>query len=439
MKRPGSGLTTRASCLLAAGITALVCGLALGEADLSRAGLLAVVIPLVALLVVQRSRVQLTNSRSVEPGRLVTGENVVLHLEVANKSRLPTGALMLEDQLPSQLQGRARFVLDGLNSRETRTVSYRLPGLPRGHYRSGPLRVRLTDPFHLVEVLRSFEATSALTVAPIIEQLPPLDPPRSNDISDNAGSHSIGVHGADDASTRAYRTGDDLRKIHWRSSARTGALMVRQEERPWQGQAALLLDLRASAHTRRGLTADEPTGDERRRDSMEWAISAAASIGVHLLLAHRGVELISELTASASIPITDATQLREHLAGVRAVPQPDLAAAGTVIARAARESALIAVLGATDPVTLRVLTTSYHRGAAGSAFALVLDTDAWAAVPNADATATLAGARTPGQITAQALRAAGWRAVVVRPTDSVAAAWSSLLRSRAASSPLGVR
>ncbi|MEO6886609.1 MAG: DUF58 domain-containing protein [Jatrophihabitantaceae bacterium] len=437
MKRFGSELTTRASCLLAAGLTALVCGLVLGEADLSRAGMLALVIPLVALLVVQRSRVQLANSRSVEPGRLVTGENVVLHLAVANKSRLPTGALMLEDQLPSQLQGRARFVLDGLSGRETRTVSYRLPGLPRGQYRSGPLRVRLTDPFHMVEVLRSFEATSALTVAPIVEQLPGVDPPRSNDIGDNAGSHSIGTHGADDASTREYRTGDDLRKIHWRSSARTGALMVRQEERPWQGQTAIMLDLRTSAHTRRSLTADEPAGDERRRDSMEWAISAAASIGVHLLLAHRGVELISDPTAAEALPVTDPTQLREHLAGVRAVRQSDYAGAGAVIARVARESALIAVLGATDAITLRVLTESFHRSASGSAFALVLDTDAWAAIPDSGETPVIEAS--PAQLTAQTLRTAGWQAVVVRPTDSVAAVWATLVRSRAGISPLGVR
>ena len=173
---------------------------------------------------------------------------MVVDLTITNRSLLPMGALMLEDQLPNQLTGHARFALDGLRSRETRTVSYRMPQLARGRYRVGPLHIRLTDPFHLVDLRRSFTATDEFAVTPMIEPLRDLEPPRSIDVGDNAGSHSIGARGADDASTREYRTGDDLRKIHWRSSARTGALMVRQEERPWQGEVTLLLDLRASAH-----------------------------------------------------------------------------------------------------------------------------------------------------------------------------------------------
>src|SRR3712207_7478095 len=42
--------------------------------------------------------------------------------------------------------------------------------------------------------------------------------------------------------TRAYRHGDDLRKVHWRATARTGELMVRLEERPWRAPATLFVD-----------------------------------------------------------------------------------------------------------------------------------------------------------------------------------------------------
>ena len=52
----------------------------------------------------------------------------------------------------------------------------------------------------------------------------------------------MGVGGSDDASVREFRHGDDLRKIHWRSTARTGAMMVRQEERPWHGESLVLLE-----------------------------------------------------------------------------------------------------------------------------------------------------------------------------------------------------
>ena len=71
---------------------------------------------------------------------------------------------MLEDQLPDQLPAGPGSSLDGLRGRETRTVSYRMPRLPRGRYRAGPLRIRLTDPFHLVDLRRSFTATTEFVV-----------------------------------------------------------------------------------------------------------------------------------------------------------------------------------------------------------------------------------------------------------------------------------
>ncbi|MCU1659363.1 MAG: Conserved repeat protein [Pseudonocardiales bacterium] len=416
-----SGFTTRASCLIAAGTTALLCGLLLGAVDLVRAGALALAIPLTASLVVYRSRVRIANRRSADPARASAGGAVSIHLAITNRSLLPTGALLLEDQLPQQLVGRARFVVPGLASREARTVSYRMPELPRGRYRAGPLRIRLTDPFHMVDVVRSFTATNDFIVTPVIDPLPSVEPPRSYDIGDNAGSHSIGVHGADDASTREYRTGDDLRKIHWRSSARTGMLMVRQEERPWQGQSTMLLDLRAAAHS--VVPEDgEQAPDPRQRSSLEWAISAAASIGTHLLLAGRGVGLISDLVSGERMYLDGAPRLSDHLAGVRAVPQPDLSPIAELARTAARDSALVAVLGRLDPTSLRVLADAHPRGSSIPAFALLLDTATWRDPSGAGDGGCAA--------TARVLSAAGWRVVVVRHGDTTAGAWQSLLRSR---------
>ncbi|MDP9116841.1 MAG: DUF58 domain-containing protein [Actinomycetota bacterium] len=417
-----AGFTTRASCLLAAGATALVCGILLGELDLIRAGTLGLAVPIVAALVVFRSRVRIANLRTVEPGRAAAGSAVTMNLTITNRSLLPTGALLLEDQLPRQLAGHARFVIPGLASREARTVSYRMPALSRGRYRSGPLRIRLTDPFHLVDVVRSFTVTSEFVVAPVVEALPALEPPRSHDIGDNAGSHSVGAYGADDASTREYRTGDDLRKIHWKSSARTGALMVRQEERPWQGQTTLLLDLRAAAHLD-----EEPASrsrephDVRLSSSLEWAISAAASIGTHLMLAGRDVGLISELTTPDRRHFDRATRLNDYLADVRSTGQGELTPAASVIRAAARDSALIAVLGNLDAASLRTVAQAHLRGSAAPAFALLLDTLSWQG-----------SAEGHGQCaaTARVLNAAGWHVVVVRRGDHLPQVWQSLLRAR---------
>jgi uncharacterized protein (DUF58 family) len=421
-----SGFTTRASCLLAAGTTAVLCGLLLGVVDLVRAGVLALAVPVVAAVSVYRSRVQLANRRTVEPERAAAGGPVTMHLAITNRSVLPTGALLLEDVLPSQLSGQARFVVPGLTSREVRTVSYRMPGLRRGHYRAGPLRIRLTDPFHMVDVVRSFTSTSTFLVTPAVEPLSSVEPPRSFDIGDNAGSHSIGAHGADDASTREYRTGDDLRKIHWRSSARAGMLMVRMEERPWQGRTTVVLDLRAGAH-RHATSAPPADGndDERRTDSLEWAISAAVSIGTHLMVSGREVGLITDRSKGDRVRFDGPAALADHLAGVDASPGTDLQQAAGAMRSAARDSALIAVVGDLDPVSVQVLADTHPRGGAMPAFAMVLDVETW----SGNAAAVLPAVAV--------LQAAGWQVVVVRRGESIADTWQALLGHRHATAPVG--
>ena len=109
------GFTTRATCLLAAGATALLCGVLLGQVDLTRAGVLALAVPLLSAVVVHRSRVLIANRRRVEPEHASSGDDVLVHLTITNRSRLGSGALMLEDQLPSSLPGKARFVLMSWN------------------------------------------------------------------------------------------------------------------------------------------------------------------------------------------------------------------------------------------------------------------------------------------------------------------------------------
>lgn len=420
-----AGFTTRASCLVAAGITAILCGLVLGEVDLVRAGVLAAAVPCVAALVVQRSRVRIANRRSVEPTKAAAGDSVTIHLVITNKSVLRTGTLMLEDQLPDRLVGRARFVLDPLGSHEARTVSYRMPGLGRGRYRVGPLRIRLSDPFRMIDLSRSFTATSEFVVAPVVDLLPAVEPPRSDELGDISGSHSIGTHGADDQSTREYRIGDDLRKIHWRSSARTGALMVRQEERPWRGQSTVLLDLRAGAHDSAAAELGQAGHDPRLTSSLEWAVSAAASIGSHVLVRGRELNLLSD-PSSDRLRFGEPQRLATHLAGVRELGHPDLASMAGSIRTAARDSALIAVLGRMDPASLRTLADAHPRGRSSPAFALMLDVESWRD-PDTDSP------QPKVEAAAAVLRNAGWRVTVVRCGDTTPQAWQVLLAGFASS------
>jgi uncharacterized protein (DUF58 family) len=406
----------------------------LGIIDLARAGVLALAVPLLSALIVLRSRVQIANRRSAEPPRAVAGDTVVVHLTISNRSLLPTGSLMLEDQLPGQLRGNARFAIDGLLGRESRTVSYRMPRLPRGRYRAGPLHIRLTDSFHLIDVRRSFTATNEIVIAPVIDAIRNVEPPRSLDVGDDAGSHSIGVRGADDASTREYRTGDDLRKIHWRSSARTGALMVRQEERPWQGQMTVLLDLRRTAHVERPARADGD--DERLTSSLEWAISAAASVATHAIMRGREVGLIADLSAPMRLPMGESSNVAEYLATVRASSLGTLEPFEGLLGPLTRETTLVAVVGRLDQRSLHALATVHPRGSSTHALALLLDTDSWTKEPGAEPS------RDPDRYDidgiARILRAAGWQVQIARCGDAVGASLQTLLSSRGASAQIAV-
>ena len=77
---------------------------------------------------------------------------------------------------------------------------------------------------------------------------------------------ALGVAGEDFYALRAYEMGDDLRRVHWPSTARVDELMIRQNEMPWQGRATVLLDARARAHDGESLElAVRGRGEHRER------------------------------------------------------------------------------------------------------------------------------------------------------------------------------
>ncbi len=203
-----------------------------------------------------------------------------------NVSRLPSGVLLMEDALPYTLGGRPRFVLDKVEPQGQRTVAYPVRSDVRGRFTVGPLSVRLTDPFGLVELSRAFASTDELVVTPVVSPLPPVRLGGDWAGGGESTARSVAASGSEDISTREYRHGDDLRKVHWKSTARTGELMVRREEQPFQSRATLLLDGRAAAH--RG---------EGPGSSYEWAVSAVASAGTALARAGFALHLLDHAGA----------------------------------------------------------------------------------------------------------------------------------------------
>lgn len=417
MREALRGLTLRGRSFLSAGAACALAVLLVGQTDVLRLGVFLLGLPAVAALWVTRSRYKLAHSREVIPARVPVGHVAEVRLHVKNVSRLPTSVLLVEDRLSYTLGGRPRFILDRLEPGSTREVSYPIRSDVRGRYHLGPLSVRISDPFGLCELTRSFSTVDELVVTPVVHPLPDIGLGGEWTGGGEAHSRAVSSSGEDDASTREYRHGDDLRKVHWKSTARTGELMVRREEQPWQSRATLILDSRGIAHQ-----GDGPGS------SFEWAVSAAASIGLHL--AHHGYTLrfLSDDNTDLSTATAASTEslLLETLALAQPTRNPSLRGVTSQI-RSTGEGLVVAVLGTLSPDEVAALTRIPQ--ASSGAVAVVIDATSWTnVVPRVRADASTALDASVGL-----LRRSGWRVLVAAHGTSLAAIWPQASRRTGAS------
>jgi uncharacterized protein (DUF58 family) len=396
-------LTTRGWSFLAAGGASMVCGLAISAPVLVRVGALVFILPVVSALIADRSRYRLGCIRRLDPPRVPAGQPVTVTARVDSVSRARTGVALAEDVIPDTLGvlgSRPRFVLAEIERYGHQELSYQICSDTRGRFSVGPLRVRVADPFGLVERTRSVGAASTLVVTPKIVPLPGAAAPSSWLGQGDGGMRTISALGEDDATPRTYQDGDSLHRVHWKSTARHGQLMVRREEHQWRNSASVFLDTRHCAHSGRGAAS-----------SFEFAISAAASIGAHLSGQGVAARLITEAGEIAT-PGTCSDGLLDTLAVITASRDASLGAGTSALAGAGGQ--LIAVAGrlsADDAVQL----AAARRGNA-PAMALLLAVSAW----------TSGGTCAEAARAAEILSAAAWRVVVVTAGMPLPSAWQQL-------------
>ena len=187
----------------------------------------------------------------------------------------------------------ARRRVGPLRAGEASTARLALSAAVRGHHVLPEAVVTVSDPFGTVRRSRSVDADAptprptVLTVTPATTRLDgrPGDGPAG--AAAVGRGRSVGVAGEQDSSVREYAPGDDVRRIHWRSTAHRGELMVRQEEQPWQARLTVVLDTRAG-----GFTGDGPDS------TFEWAVSAAASVLDHAARLGYEVDLVADTGAA---------------------------------------------------------------------------------------------------------------------------------------------
>ncbi|MFE1962851.1 DUF58 domain-containing protein [Streptomyces sp. NPDC059479] len=420
-----SGLTTRGRSFLAAGVAAAVCAFVLGQSNLLQVGFLLIALPLVCVAVLYHTRYRVAGSRRLSPARVPAGSEARVHLRMDNVTRMPTGLLMLQDHVPYVLGPRPRFVLDRVEPGGRREVSYRVRSDLRGRYPLGPLQLRLSDPFGMCELTRSFSAFDTLTVVPRTEPLPPVRLAGESPAYGDGRQRSQALAGEDDVIPRGYRHGDDLRRVHWRSTARYGELMVRREEQPQRAKCTVLLDTRRSAY--HGAGPDS---------AFEWAVSGAASALVHMLERGFAVRLLTDTGSSVpgegadgyagatQGPADSAGLLMDTLAVVDHSDTHGLSGAYEVLRGG--EGLLVAFFGDLDEEQTAVVARMRQRS--GVAVAFVLDSTGWAQGMGPD---------NHIEERLRQLREAGWTALAVPPGAALPELWRQAARQRSESAVTG--
>ncbi len=316
-----SVLTARGWVLLGIGIVSVVAARLFAVPEVAVLGATAITLVVAAgvyqVIVRPASRV----SRELHPPRVYAGAASRIDLQVDNRGRRTTPVLGLRDPV-SGTRG-ANLLVQPLRPGSSTRAAYQLPTSRRGVLTVGPLDVSVTDPFGLTS--RSNQAVEAvhLTVFPHIDRIAPVPLASGHDPMSGADHpNALGRTGEDFYALRPYVVGDDLRRVHWRSSARTDDLLVRQDELPWHGRTTVLIDVRRRSHT---------------ESSFEAAVSAAASIVMSSTQRDDLVRLATtdgwESTTSSGLAHAD--HILEHLANLE--PTTD-AALGDAIDRIARSS-----------------------------------------------------------------------------------------------------
>jgi uncharacterized protein (DUF58 family) len=225
-------------------------------------------------------------------------------------------------------------------------------------------------------------------------------------------ARSVAVHGEDDAATREYRRGDDLRRVHWRSTARTGELMVRREEQPWESRATVVLDTRVFAHRGEGPTA-----------SFEWAVSAAASICMHLR--HAGYKL--RMVTGSGVDV-DATEIGgegvilDTLADVKLAQNGDISVLVEQVRRRSDGGLVVGLFGTLTVAEAELL--SQLRGNGATCIGFAIDSSTWVSMPAADRQE----ADRQHAAAALSLVRSGWRSVPVVHGDALPVLWPAAAR-----------
>ncbi|GAB5406207.1 MAG: DUF58 domain-containing protein [Aureliella sp.] len=233
----------------------------------------------------------LSAARTISAEEVEVGEKVGVQIRLQNASKLPIVWVLVEDLLPSAaVRGRhIALQLDGQPIRVTsipasgsRIVAYRLTAVRRGYFQVGPVVAETGDLLGLNRRFRRVTGASYLTVLPKLIPLEGYEVASRRPVGEFKVSYRLLEDPTLISGIRAYRSGDPLRSVHWRATARTGELQCKQYEPTSVAGATIVVDMHR-----------ETNPDEHEPIRTDLAVTAAASICHSLMQMQQQFGLIS--------------------------------------------------------------------------------------------------------------------------------------------------
>jgi uncharacterized protein (DUF58 family) len=206
--------------------------------------------------------------------RAFVGDSLEVELTLFNRSRFPLPWVEVTEVVSSALRaGGVPARILTLAGRQERRFSYTVICGRRGYFGIGPLRMESADLLGGDDLLISAEETNRLVVYPRIVPLARLGLPTRSPQATVPAPLALFEDPTRVMGAREYRPGDPARRIHWRATARTGRLSVKQYAPAIDRETLLCVGLDITIFTMRSFSA---------RQTVEAGIVTAASLAHHI-------------------------------------------------------------------------------------------------------------------------------------------------------------
>lgn len=335
-------LTASGRTTLAVGVFAVACGVLAGWPSILLVGLVAVAAA-VAAVAMARTAPVLEATRVLRPDRVTRGDTATSELTVHAVAGRRLGAVQIFDRVDGRL---VELDVPSGGSVVARRSHHTLPTSRRGVIEVGPVVLRRRDPLDLARSDRQAGAAALLWVHPRRHHVPPVPAHLLRSLegpsSDTSPQGTLTFH-----SLREYVRGDELRHIHWRSSARTGTLMVRQLVDTSLPDLTVVLD-RCAGHW----------ADDRFEDAVEVAASILEAC-TRSRFPCRLVYSSGEVVEPTDGPV--ATRLLDHLTEIRPHELDGLGLTIEHLTRNGRGTACVVVTGDVAATRLAGLSNLRRR------------------------------------------------------------------------------